>query len=215
MKNQILLISLMLGLMLNTSGQTIDLTFTAVDNESYIQLDSIKVMNRTQGGDTVLSWPDTVLSLFVVGFDELQVKESAFQVFQNYPNPVVDQTIISFYIPSKGQVGFMITDMLGRVIVKDDRVLDKGIHSLRFTPGERNLYFFTAEWHSISSSINILQNTNHSGGQGSLEYLGSDASTIEMKEIVATQSFNFNIGDELLYIGYTGTLQSGMLDAPE
>ena len=136
MKNQILLISLMLGLMLNTSGQTIDLTITSEDNGTYVQLDSIKVMNRTQIGDTVLYWPDTVLSLIVVGLDELQVKESAFQVFQNYPNPVVDQTIISFYIPSKDQVGFIVTDMLGRVIVKGNRVLDKGIHSYRFTPGE-------------------------------------------------------------------------------
>ncbi|MBP6978352.1 MAG: hypothetical protein PHD61_09335 [Bacteroidales bacterium] len=43
-----------------TKGQgiTMELTFTAVNNQTYIQLDSIKVMNLIQGGDTILYWPD-------------------------------------------------------------------------------------------------------------------------------------------------------------
>jgi len=39
------------------------LTYTAEDNGEYVQLDSIKVKNRTQDCDTVLYWPDTVLVL--------------------------------------------------------------------------------------------------------------------------------------------------------
>jgi hypothetical protein len=73
MKKQILLVCVMLVLMMNASGQTIDLTFTSEDNGTYVQLDSIKVMNRTHGGDTVLYWPDTVLSLYYVGIYEKPV----------------------------------------------------------------------------------------------------------------------------------------------
>jgi uncharacterized protein (TIGR02145 family) len=40
---------------------TIELTFTAVNNANYVQLDSIKVMNRTQGGEAMIYWPDTTL----------------------------------------------------------------------------------------------------------------------------------------------------------
>uniref|UniRef100_UPI00405679A6 hypothetical protein n=1 Tax=Candidatus Electrothrix sp. TaxID=2170559 RepID=UPI00405679A6 len=40
---------------------SIELTFTAIDSADYVQLDSIKLMNRTQGGDTVID--DTVLVL--------------------------------------------------------------------------------------------------------------------------------------------------------
>jgi len=41
----------------------IELTFTAVNNTSHVQLDSIKVMNRTIGGETMLYWSDTTLLL--------------------------------------------------------------------------------------------------------------------------------------------------------
>ena len=52
--NQVM--ALMLAMMVSTYGQkpTIELTFTAIDSAAYLQLDSIKVMNRTQGSDTVL-----------------------------------------------------------------------------------------------------------------------------------------------------------------
>ena len=56
MKTKILLSMLSLLLIVSAFSQkpTMELTFTAVDNAAYVQLDSIKVMNRTQGGDTVL-----------------------------------------------------------------------------------------------------------------------------------------------------------------
>lgn len=40
-----------------------ELTFTAVNNDAHVQLDSIKVMNRTFEGEIVLLYPDSVLVL--------------------------------------------------------------------------------------------------------------------------------------------------------
>jgi uncharacterized protein (TIGR02145 family) len=217
MKTKIFLSILTLGLIVSAFSQkpTIELTFTAIDSASYIQLDSIKVMNLTQGGDTVLYWPDTVLVLnYQLGITETNNGEEKLQVLPNYPNPVKDQTTITLYVPEKGKISVMISDMLGREVINTERVLERGYHSFKFTPGSGEIFFFTAFWQENSSSIKILQIGSNSGGQASLEYLGSDASTIEMKGVTAVQSFNFDIGDELLYIGYTGTLQSGILDAP-
>ena len=196
-------------------SQTIDLTFTAVDSAAYVQLDSIKIMNRTQGGDTVLYWPDTVLSIYYVGIHENSDLSIEFKVFQNYPNPVTDQTTVSLYVPLNDKVSIIVTDILGRTIVQSERVLDKGKHSFRFTPGGGNLYFFTARWQGQSSSIKILHSGFHSGGASTLEYTGSEAFTPQLKAIKDIQDFSFSPGDELLYIGYTDTLQSGMLDTPE
>ncbi len=216
MKNHILLFFLMLGLIMNASGQTINLTFTAIDNAAYVQLESIKVMNRSQGGDTVLYWPDTVLVLDdQVGVSEISNDVETFKVFQNFPNPVTDQTTISLFIPEKDQVNLIITDLTGRVIFKSNSLLDKGTHSFRFTPGEGNLYFFTAQWRGQSSSIKILKTTSNSNGTNSLEYIGSKVSSPQLKATEDIQGFLFNIGDELLYIGYTNDLQAGILDAPE
>jgi uncharacterized protein (TIGR02145 family) len=192
-----------------------ELTFTAIDSADWVKLDSIKVMNRTQGGDTVLYWPDTVLSIYFIGTLENFLEEHDFQVLQNYPNPMTDQTTVSLYVPDKGKVSITVTDILGRMIVKSERVLDKGKHSFRFTPGNSSLYFFTACFQGQSSSIRILQAGFHSGGTATLEYTGGEDYIPGLKALEDIQDFSFTPGDELLHIGYTDTLQSGMLDCPE
>lgn len=202
-------------LMAFSQRPTIELTFTAVDNAAYVQLDSIKVMNRTQGRDTVLYWPDTVLSIHYVGIKEIPLKENAFHVFQNYPNPVADQTTVSLYVPVKDKVGIIVTDILGRMIIQSERVLEKGKHSFQFTPGRANLYFITAQWRGNISTIKILNTGINSGETSILAYKGIEEYSIQLKTMKDIQEFTFNPGDELLYIGYADTLQSGILDSPD
>lgn len=216
MKTKTFLTITALFLIISAIGQnsTIDLTFTATDSAAYIQVDYIKVMNRTQGGDTVLYWPDTVLSIYFVGIPEISKREDAFQIFKNYPNPVTDQTTISLFVPEKDKVSMVVTDISGRIILKSNKLLDKGTHSFLFTPGEDNLYFFTAIFRDKSSSIKILQIASYSYKQISLKYLGSDDSSTQLKATKDIQSFAFNLGDELLHIGYANGLQSGILDNP-
>ncbi|NQV02170.1 MAG: hypothetical protein HQ542_05970 [Bacteroidia bacterium] len=209
---------LALGLMVNAFGQKpiLELAFSAIDSAAYIQLDSIKVMNRTQGGDTVLFWPDVVLVLdYQVGIPETNNETGSLKVFQNFPNPVVDQTTISFYVPEKDNVSMIVSDMMGRVVLTSNRVLDKGTHSIMFTPGGGDLLFFTTQWRSESSTIKILQVASNSNGVCSLEFIGGESSSLQLKATEDIQSFYFSLGDELLYIGYSDTLQSGMLDTPE
>ena len=219
MKPKIFLSILALGIMVSAFGQktTMELTFTAIDNAAYVQLNSIKVMNRTQGGDTVLYWPDTVLVLeyYPVGVHELIPDRERLQVFQNYPNPVKDQTTITLYVPEKDKVGVMISDMLGREVITTERMLERGHHSFRFTPGSGSLFFFTAQWRGNSNSIKILHSATGIHQVSWLEYLGGDLSTPQFKGTEDIQTFFFSLGDELLYIGNVDTPQSGMLDVPE
>jgi uncharacterized protein (TIGR02145 family) len=211
------IIFLALSAIISAYGQqpAIELTFTAVNNAAYVQLDSIKVKNRTQGWDTVLYYPDTVLVLDnSVGITEVNFDNSGFKVFQNYPNPVENQTTITQYVPEQGKVDLMITDMLGRQVIHTGRMLDKGYHLFRFSPGIGDLFFFTAHWKEHSSSIKVLHSASVLHQASSLEYIGSDISSPQPKTTVAVQSFSFTPGDELTYIGYADNLQSGMLDSP-
>ena len=218
MKTKIFLIVTALFLTISAVGQkqTLELNFTAIDSATYVQLESIKVMNRTQGGDTTLYWPDTVLLLaYQVGISEISNDAGSLQVFQNYPNPVTDQTTISFYVPEKDKVSLIVTDMLGRVLINTERILHQGYHSYRFTPGNGSLFLFTVQWRESYSSIKILQTNSVSNNTSTLEYMGGEVSSPQFKATEDIQSFFFSSGDELLFIGYTNTLQSGMLDAPE
>lgn len=125
-----------------TMGQrtTIDLTFTAVDSITYVQLDSVKVMNRIQGGITMIYYPDTTLSLEInpgdlllyvgyatfhpVGIQETDQDFSQFQLCQTYPNPIEDQSVILMNIPERGTVNVMVTDVQGRLMLASDWQLD-------------------------------------------------------------------------------------------
>ena len=216
MKARFLLLLLMSGIVSGAICQnTINLTFTAVDSEAYVQPDSIKVMNRTQGGDTILYYPDTVLTIYYVGVPELSPWNNGFKVFRNYPNPATDHTTISLFVPEKDEVSLLMADMLGRAVMQTERVLESGTHSFRFTPGGGNLYFFTARWRENSSSIKILQAGSNTGAKNSLDYLGREDALPQFKAMQDIQSFSFAPGDSLLCIGFANGLESGMPDTPQ
>jgi uncharacterized protein (TIGR02145 family) len=217
MKTKILQTVAALLLMINAPGQStaFELTFTAIDSATYTQLDSIKVMNLTHESDTTLYWPDTTLVLdYPVGIAETNQNNSTLQLFQNYPNPVIEFTTISLRIPEEDVVNLRITDALGRDIINNSRILHDGEHRFRFHPGNGKVYFFTAQYRGESSSIKILRANTHLSGECSLEYLGGGETSPYRKHTVDNKSFIFNLGDELLLIGYHDTLQSGMLTTP-
>jgi uncharacterized protein (TIGR02145 family) len=216
MKTKILLHILALLLNLSAKGQnTIDLAFTAENNGNLVQSDSIKVMNRTQGGDTVLYWPDTLLSIYCVGTPENSDFTRAFRVYQNYPNPVKDKTTVTLHVPMNDKVTIHVTDIMGRVILRSERTLDKGNHSFELTIGNGNLFFFTAIWQEQSSTIKILQSGLFPNETTTLEYTAREDCLPQLRSSYNIQGFYFTPGDELLFISYANGLQSGIIDSPE
>ena len=212
------LFPVLFALSMTISGQrsVMELTFTATDSTTWTQVDSIKVMNRTLGGDTVLIYPDTVLVVdFLIGVSDAEVVKGGFQVFRNHPNPTAGQTEISLFVPEKGQVIIAVTDLQGRIMLNAERILDKGTHFFRLTTAYPGIVFFTARWKGNVNTIKVLRTGHGRGMAASLEYLRASIDTPVLK--IAEKSrggFSFSPGDELLYIGYLDTLQSGMIDIP-
>ena len=201
-------------MMATAQRPAMELTFTAINNATWVHLDSIKIMNRSQGGDTVLFYPDTVFVIDYVGIPEIRDGSGAFSV-QCYPNPVTDQATISLFIPVEDNVSIRITDLQGRQALKYEQNLAAGTHSFTFTPGTESLYLLNAAWGENNQGIKIINLPDHPGKTCSLTYSGYDKAEKQVKAIEAVQSFNYTPGDTLLYIGYADTLQSGILDNPE
>jgi uncharacterized protein (TIGR02145 family) len=216
MKARLVLLFLLAITTMAASAQepAMELTFTAIDSAAWVQLDSIKVMNRTQGGDTVLVYPDTVLVLGWVGLPESQDASEGLSV-QVYPNPVTDHSTITVWIPEEDIIKIFITDLLGRQVIAWEQQLAGGIHRFSFTPGGEDLYLFSIEWKGITRSDKMIKLSKKSGNTCSLYYLGFDSISKPEKALNAVSSFEFTPGDLLLLIGYSDTLQSGMLEAPE
>ncbi len=210
-----LLLVLIITCMMTLGQRTaIELTFTAVNYTTHVQLDSIKIMNRTQGGETVLVWPDTVLSILWTGVPEPE-DISGIKLYQNYPNPVGDQTTINLSILEQGQVNLMVTDVLGRTVFSKDMVLSGGLHTLLFTPGKEAVYLLSAICKGSRQTIKILHYGTDCHQQCSVEYVGLTYSLPLLKAHSKTRDFIISPGDELLFIGYKDVPQSGMLDIPE
>ncbi|MFC1732558.1 FISUMP domain-containing protein [candidate division KSB1 bacterium] len=194
---------------------SVDLTFTAINNTAYIQLDSIKVMNRTHPGDTIVYWADTSLTVNItagdtllyigyttastIGIQEVNYKTDNFRLFQNYPNPVNDFTVFSVNISEKGNVQFLVTDISGKEVLRAERILNKGIHSFSFSPGNGNFFLLTAWWKGINRSIKIITTEFCSQKKCTIDYIEGNNSEQLLKKSSVKQ----------------GSMQeSGILDAP-
>ncbi len=218
MKTRSLFILLMLFTFLSVSGQklSIELTFTAVKNAAHVQLDSIIVMNRSQGGENIIYYPDTTLSIEItpgdtllyigyssgtyLGVNEINHINSQFQLFQSFPNPTKDQCIISMYLPDDGPVFIQVSDIQGSVIISEEKHLDKGIHSFRFSPGSSTIYFVTASWKNLVESAKIINADPIPGRSCRLTYAGSGENDGSLKA-------SYQKNDQVMQ-------QSGILDAP-
>lgn len=166
-----------------------ELTFTAIDSTSHVRLDSIRVMNRTQGSETSIYWPDTALTVIIdpgdlllyigystcspAGTGEINTGKRPFQLSQNHPNPLKDQSMIPLYVPSKGVVDMTVSDVLGRVLLNSSFMLGEGHHAFRFTPGDGMLFFLIAHYEGETSTITMLATEGKNGRKCMLEYAGS------------------------------------------
>jgi uncharacterized protein (TIGR02145 family) len=206
MKTKFLLSIIAIGLFLSAFSQkpTMELTFTAENNGQYVPLDSILIENLTQGGDTTLYAPDTVLVLdYVTSIsDNEAIRKISFSVSQNYPNPFKEKTTVNLYLPEKEHIKIIVRDIVGRELAQYKNTLNRGNHSFAFYPGNEKYYLFTVTGKQTSKTIKMLNANSYKDNQ------------IVFKYQKAINDFIFNLGDELLLVGYSDLGESGMIDTP-
>ena len=211
MKTKIFLSVLALGLIVSAFSQkpTMELTFTAENNGQYVPLDSILIENLTQGGDTILYAPDTVLMLYYVSIgDNEAIGKNTFFVSQNYPNPFTDHTIINIYLPDKEHIEITIRGVLGGEVAFYETTLNRGNHSFAFYSGNEKYYLFTVSGKQSSKTIKMLNANGNPTNRGKCKivYNKYENYVIGFKSIEAMNNFVFNIGDQLRYTGYAKTV---------
>lgn len=192
---------------------TVKLSFTGRDSAAWVQLDSIRVTNLSQGGDTLLHWPDTMLSFLYVDVGPVPPGESPFGITKYYPNPSDGLTSFFLFMPDKDRVWLSVRDVLGRVVLDNEWMLEPGQHKFQVQLPEEGLYLLTARWRDQCSTIKLLQqgtNVYYS----KLEKTGYNPGfgTGNMKAGIA--GFSFTPGDTLLMCGYAGGMDKYIQDMP-
>ncbi len=220
MKTSILLTVLMIGMIIGTFAQkpSITLTFTAEYNGQYVPMDSIFIENITQGVDTTLYAPDTVLVLdYVTGIgDDEAMGGNVFSVSQNYPNPMEGKTTVELYLTRTEKVIITVSDIMGRELIHQEYRLDCGSHSFAFFPGSESLYFLTARIDGQSETIKMFNAPTHASISGicKLEHNGAQDSFDKYKSGNNLNNFVFNLGDQLKHTASSALGDRTIIDSP-
>ncbi len=220
MKTKILFSILLLGIMISVFGQrpTLELTFTAENSGQYIPMDSILIENLTQGGDTTLFTPDTVLVLDYIssiGNNET-IEENTFELSQNYPNPFTGKTEFNLNLQQKGEIKITIWDILGRELAHYEKTMERGKHSFTFYSGNEKYYLLTVTGKQTSKTIKMLNaNCNITYQEKyKIVYNGARENENNFKSQRIINNFGFNLGDELKYTAYTHVEETEIINAP-
>ena len=220
MKTKTLLSILAFGLIVCAFGQkpTIELIFSAKNTGQYVPMDSILIENLTQGGDTTLYTPDTILIFdYITGFgDNGVIDENTFFVSQNYPNPFKGKTTVNLVLPGKDNIKITCRNMLGIELAHYETVLNRGNHSFIFYCGAKNQYLLTITGKQKSKTIKMLNEGNQKAGaeECKIVYDGKNGNAVGFKSRNALNGFVFNPGDELKYTAYTDVEETEIVDAP-
>jgi len=194
----------------------IELTFTADYNGQHVSLDSILIQNLTQGCDTTLYAPDTVLSIsYQLGIEgNAFPDENAFYIMQNYPNPFKGQTTVQVYLPEKDKVKLSVSNLLGDRLAFFEQILGSGHHSFTFYAGMEGCYMLSVLCSYGIKTIRMIGLNSRQGSPCRIVYDGLDNAGISYKSQQGIGGFKFTLGDLLQYTGYTALSQVSITDSP-
>ncbi len=220
MKTRFLLSVIAVGLFFSSFSQkpTMELTFIAENNNQYVPLDSILIENVSQGGDTTLYAPDTML---VMGYitsisDNETIVKNSFSVSQNYPNPFIGKTEIDLHLPNEEYINISVRDILGRELARYENTLKQGNHTFSFYPDNEKYCLLAVTGKQTRQTIKMLNaGSNATNGEKcKIVYTGNKGSASGFKSRQAINNFGFDIGDELKYTAYTDVEETEIIDSP-
>ena len=205
MRTRTLIILLSLCIFSGAFGQrpVLELSFSATYYEQPVPLDSIFIENLTQGGDTILYAPDTVLVLnYVSGIgDNEAVNGNIFSVSQNHPNPFREKTTVELFLPEKENIKITIHDITGREMIDYENTLNRGKHTFSFYAGKEKLYLLTVTGKNNSKSIQMISTKGKSAFTSAckLVYTAYQKPSNNFKAQKDINDFKYNTGDQLRY----------------
>lgn len=196
-------------------GQILELKFTAVNNNTWIPGDSIKIINKTLDCDTILYYPDTILNLNYVGVEEVHEDISSFCLRNIFPNPVIYEALLELEINKLEETEILIFNSSGRIVYHWKSILERGIHHFNLIPGNEGIYFITIQNRFKKKTISLVNANTNRNKRFTLTYSGKENSGITLKSNIQKSIFSFEYGDTLMIINYSNDLESASLIAPE
>jgi len=201
-----LLLATLIGILGGLNAQVIVITFEGTVNATPTPLDSIRVMNLPQGGDTTIYFPDNVL---VLGSTEVSEAGSAGFAMQSLPNPFSGSTEVVLEAMG-GVTQLALFDVAGRELVAQTANLAAGAHRFLVNCERPGVHLLTMVQGGVRSSLRLV--ATEGAGVTGLSLVGRSVQGAPKSD---RSLFTWTPGDELRYIGYAtsaGVLHSAAID---
>lgn len=198
-------------------AQTITVSFAGEWFGGPWPLDSVRVMNLTQGGDTVLHAPDTLLLLSVSTSITGQVPGSSpgLSMRSPIPNPFEESSLLHVSVAGSGELDLKVVDALGEPVAMLRRKVGAGVHAFSYSGGPAGILHVVAHWNGEYCTQQLVHAPGAMGG-GRLRHVGT--STYREEGEPKSGGFVWQAGDVLRYLGYAtdayGRLSSSIDASP-
>lgn len=221
MKYLLLLILFLNIQFLYSQEGSITLSYTGKINNQIVRLDSIDVLNKSNGTDTALYAPDTILviNLSSSSVNELTNSDKQFNISQNYPNPFNGTTNIDLYVPKRAYLKLTVTDIYGRTLAVYNNTFNQGAYSFIIKSSEAMMNILTIEGLHKRISVKMLNSGRNLNNTGSCSIELTNRNVNINKSSNSGDTFEYKQGDQLIHTGFSKNLNQvisgdAIIDSP-
>jgi len=209
MKESILIILMVLAL-LKTQAQDYLISFAGTGDTTIVSI--VKIENLTSGALVTVNGGDILHLAPLTEISEQPTNKGSLRI---YPNPMLEQSILTFVAPESGIATLCIVDLSGKTLFQTNKVLSAGTQSLRVAGISKGLYFVKISGKNYGYSIKLLSQSKLQR-EITIESISSVKNSKEnsLKSTSATIDMPYTAGDQLRYTSISGPYSTIISDVP-
>jgi hypothetical protein len=205
---KITLLSIMLFTMLITNAQDMTISFAAKGLSTVVNF--VDVKNLTKGLRKPVMGNDKIRLKGTSGINDQAVKEGSVLI---NPNPMQDQTEISFYANQSGNATIEVFDISGKKVLQISNNLQQGTHKYELKDLKEGIYLINIKGKSYQYRSKLISN-NVIQNQPVIKYLGSISVQNILRETMTIVDLSFSWGDTVRFIGSNATYTDTIIEVP-
>ncbi len=192
-KYLVIIISIIcVGSLLAQNTKTITFTARYTDN-SYVQLDRIRIENHTKKWVQTIFWNDTVFKINNVGIRESDMLN--FAISSNMPNPFEGHTSVNLQLSQDEEVSMVLYDLSGKQYLHKKANMQAGNYHIDIHVGVPQMYILQVRTASGTQSIKMIAQT----GAGTFSMQIQDVEKHISLVRKADSQYGFEVGDTMVY----------------
>jgi uncharacterized protein (TIGR02145 family) len=195
---------------LKIQAQDYYLTFAAAGDTTVVN--TVKVENLTSGATITLNGGDILHLIAPVGIRTTDFINGTLQV---NPNPMVEQSNLTFSSPENGNATISIIDLSGKTICQLSIFLSAGMHSFQVSGISQGFYCVQVTGGNYAYTAKLVSNSNIQG-KVRIECVSLINYPVaeKLKSTLTTIDMTYTNGDILLFKGVSGRYSTVVTNVP-